>query len=165
MQSFNAVEKHSSCPSHQQELSSAFSLTESCETSHLGTISTSSLYPSHSRTHTQTNEHMYPHKHILSILNECDTEFFSGHPHLLTTHVHSVSCFYPFAKLYVPPTIPPTSSLSRLDVVERVKAARLRRSTSHAQPGLQRVLGGRVQRVVLRERQHHCISLQEKGQL
>lgn len=46
-----------------------------------------------------------------------------------------------------------------LDVVERVKAARLRRSSSHAQPSVQRVLGGHVQRVVLRERQHHCISL------
>lgn len=55
--------------------------------------------------------------------------------------------------------LPLSLSLSRLDVVEWVKAARLRRSTSHAQPSVQRVLGGRVQRVVLREGQHHCISL------
>lgn len=50
-------------------------------------------------------------------------------------------------------------SRSHLDVVKWVITASLRGSTSHAEPSIQRVLGGPVQRVVLRERQHHCISL------
>lgn len=50
-------------------------------------------------------------------------------------------------------------SRSHLDVVKWVITASLRGATSHAEPSIQRVLGGPVQRVVLWERQHHCISL------
>lgn len=156
MQSFNAVEKHSSCPSHQQELSSAFSLTVLRDASPRDNLSLLSFIHTLTHTQTHTNEHTYPHKPILSILNVRDTEFISGfHVFSLLMSAQSLASIYPLL---------PTSSLSlsHLDVVERVKTARLRRSTSHAQPSVQRVLGGPVQRVVLRERQHHCISLREK---
>lgn len=109
---------------------------------------------SHTDTHTQ-NKHTHPHKLILSILNVYDNEIFS-----IILCLAPYSC--PLSLLFLPPFLSLSLSLSRLDVVEWVKAARLRRSTSHAQPSVQRVLGGRVQRVVLRERQHHCISLWKK---
>lgn len=97
-----------------------------------------------------TTEHTHPHTHsILKVRMNS-----SWDPCPLTTHVHSVSLL--LSTLFFP------LLLSGLDVVKRVKIARLRRSTSHAEPSIQRVLGGPVQRVVLRERQHHCISLQEK---
>ena len=120
-------------------------------------LSFSTLTHTHSLTHTK--EHTHPHKHIFSILNVYDIEFFSGPPrprsHLFLS-IYETECSSHSRR----PSL--SLSFSGLDVVERVKAARLRRSTSHAQPSVQRVLGGRVQRVVLRERQHHCISLREE---
>lgn len=104
MQSFNAVEKHSSCPSHQQELSSAFSLTVLRDASPRDNLSLLSFIHTLRHTQTHTNEHTYPHKPILSILNVCDTEFISGfHVFSLPMSAQSLASIYPLL---------PTSSLS-----------------------------------------------------
>lgn len=89
-----------------------------------------------SRSHTNTGKHTHQHTHSF-------WESMSSH----------YSC-----PLHCPL---PTSlfASSHLDVVKWVIAARLRWSTSHAEPSIQRVLGGPMQRVVLWEWQHHCISL------
>lgn len=50
------------------------------------------------------------------------------------------------------------------DVVEGVKGARFRRPSSHVEPGVQGVLGGWMQIGVLRQREHHCISLDEENE-
>lgn len=70
-------------------------------------------------------------------------------------HVSSLRCPSPVCA-QTPSPLPPAPAL---DVVEWMKAAGVGRSSAHTQPGVQGALGGRVQRVVLRERQHHCISL------
>lgn len=54
--------------------------------------------PSVSVSHSHTYEHTYTHKHILSILNVWDNEFFSG-LHVFSLLVLSDSCFYLFVTL------------------------------------------------------------------
>lgn len=62
--------------------------------------------------------------------------------------------------LPIPLSDPSLSPCSRgLDVVERMKGAGFWRASSHVQPGIQRILGGWMQWVVLWQREHHCISL------
>ena len=87
----------------------------------------------------------------------------SGHGH--TGKESQVLCVLPLVSHC--PLCGPSLSLSLshapslLDVIEWVKAAALRRGPSHVQPSIQGILGGCVQRIVFRQRQHHCISLEE----
>lgn len=106
------------------------SLWQSCEVPPKGTPA----LPFRSHTNTGKHTHQYTHSFWESV---------SSH----------YSC-----PLYCPLPTPSLAS-SHLDVVKWVITARFRWSTSHAEPSIQRVLGGPVQRVVLRKRQHHCISL------
>lgn len=106
------IEKHSSCPSHQQELSSAFSWTVLQDPSLRESLSF--VYLTH--TNTQTSERAHHHTNPYALSWMCVT---------MNSRRASTSsngsgplkslCFYPFVKLmFLPLLLPPSICLSSL---------------------------------------------------